>query len=359
MKQNIMVGCDLHDGTMVLRVAGANGKALGGVYSTGKKGRQEMFDALKAESKKAGGAAIYLAYEASGLGFTLYDEAVKEGIKCFVLAPSKIEKSVKQRKNKTDAKDAETLLELVKCHVLAGKKIPAIWIPDVELRDDRELMRERLELGEEAARIKTKIRSLLKRYEIKVPKETGKGWTKKTRSFLKKASDESVVLGPQGREMLRSLMRQLESLEKEIKALENGFKDLARKPRYQKPVEKLMELNGGGLLTALVFMTEMGVLERFKNRRQVGSYMGLAPSVDESGESGDRKGHITRHGSKRLRKVLCQAVWASIRHGGKEREFYDKLVEKNSNKKKIAVVASMRRLAVKMWHVGVASRKAA
>src|SRR5208282_913316 len=187
-------------------------------------GRQEMFDALKTESKMAGGAPIYLAYEASGLGFTLYDEAVKEGIQCFVLAPSKIEKSVKQRKNKTDAKDAEALLELVRCHVLAGKKMPAIWIPDAELRDDRELMRERLELGEEAARIKTKIRSLLKRYEIKLPKETGKGWSKKTESFLRKESDESVVLGPQGCEVLGSLMRQLEALEKEIKVLEKGFK---------------------------------------------------------------------------------------------------------------------------------------
>jgi hypothetical protein len=35
------------------------------------------------------------------------------------------------------------------------------------------------------------------------------------------------------------------------------------------------------------------------------------------------------------------------------------LVEKNPKKKKIAVVASMRRLAVKMWHVGVESRKTA
>ena len=359
MKQDIMAGCDLHDGTMVLRVLGAGGKVLGGVYATGKKGREQMFKGLKEESKKAGEAPIYMAYEASGLGFTLYDEAVKEGIKCFVLAPSKIEKSVKQRKNKTDAKDAEVLLELMKCHVLAGKKIPSIWIPDAELRDDRELVRERLELGAEAARVKTRIRSLLKRYEIKLPEETGKGWTKKAKSFLKKASEESGILGPKVREVLQSLMRQLEALEKEIQKLEKGFKELAEKPRYQKPVEKLMELKGVGLLTALVFMTEMGELERFKNRRQVGSYVGLVPSVNESGESGDRKGHITRHGSGRLRKVLCQAVWSSIRRPGKERDQYEKLVQKNPKKKKIAVVAAMRRLAVRMWHVGVESRKAA
>jgi transposase len=359
MQQGIMVGCDLHDGTMVLRVLGAGKKVLGGVYVTGPNGRQQMFEALKKESRKAGGVPIYLVYEASGLGFTLHDEAVKAGIQCFVLAPSKIEKSVKQRKNKTDAKDAEALLELVKCHVLAGKEMPVIWIPGMELRDDRERVRERLELGAEAARVKARIRSLLKRYELKVPEEAGKGWTKKAKAFLGKESQESTILGPGARAVLESLLRQMEVLEKEAEELEKGFEDLAQKPQYQKPAEKLMELKGVGLLTALVFLTEMGELSRFKNRRQVGSYVGLAPSVDESGESGDRKGHITRHGSARLRKVLCQAVWSSIRHRGKERDFYEKLVEKNPRKKKIAVVAAMRRLAVKMWHVGVEAKRAA
>lgn len=359
MQQGIMAGCDLHDGSMVVRVLGAGGKALGGQYPTGAKGREQLFKALKGESEKAGGVPIFLAYEASGLGFTLYDEATKSGIRCFVLAPSKIEKSVKQRKNKTDAKDAQKLLEIVKGHLLAGQEMPDIWIPDVGLRDDRELVRERLEKGDEAARVKTRIRSLLKRYELKVPAEAGKGWTKKAKEFIQKQSERSRVLGAGARRALQSLMRQLEMLEKEIRELEKGFKDLVEKPRYQKPAEKLMGMDGVGVLTALVFLTEMGDLERFKNRRQVGSYVGLVPSVNESGESGDRKGHITRHGSARLRKVLCQAVWSSIRKRGPAREFYERLVEKNPKKKKIAVVAGMRRLAVRMWHVGLKARKAA
>jgi len=354
-----MVGCDLHAETMVLKVLGADGKKRTEIYPTGPSGRRQMFKALKEEAQKAGGLPIYLAYEASGLGFKLYDEATEEGVKCFVLAPTKIEKSVQQRKNKTDERDAEQLLEIIQCHIWAGKKIPSIWIPDQELRDDRELVRARLELGEESARVRVKIRSLLRRYEVKAPAKAGKGWTKGLKSFLGEQSKKSKKLGPQGRKVLQSLIRQLSALEDETEILEVGLGELAEKARYGKPAKKLTELNGVGLLTALVFVTEMGDMGRFRNRRQVGSYLGLAPSVYESGSSGERKGHITRHGSPRLRKVLCQAVWAEVRARGRERDVYEKIAEKNPRHKKIAVVALMRRLAVRMWHVGLEAQKKA
>jgi transposase len=111
-------------------------------------------------------------------------------------------------------------------------------------------------------------------------------------------------------------------------------------------------LKGVGTLTAMVFLTEMGDLSRFSNRRQVGAYLGLAPSSAESGESNDRKGHITHHGNARVRKALCQATWSRVRSDGAEREVYDRIVKKNPKHKKIAVVAVMRRLAVRLWHIG-------
>ena len=50
--------------------------------------------------------------------------------------------------------------------------------------------------------------------------------------------------------------------------------------------------------------------------------------------------------------MLCQATWARVRYGREEGEAYHRIVAKNPKKKKIAVVASMRRLAVRMWHRG-------
>jgi len=105
-------------------------------------------------------------------------------------------------------------------------------------------------------------------------------------------------------------------------------------------------------LTAIVFLTELGDLSRFANRRQIAAYLGLAPSSNESGERSDRKGHITHQGSSRVRKVLCQATWARVRYHEEEKIIYERIKAKNPKKKKIAVVASMRRLAVRMWHLG-------
>ena len=53
-----------------------------------------------------------------------------------------------------------------------------------------------------------------------------------------------------------------------------------------------------------------------------------------------------------MRKVLCQATWTRVRYNEQEKIIYERIKTKNPKKKKIAVVASMRRLAIRMWHLG-------
>ncbi len=104
------------------------------------------------------------------------------------------------------------------------------------------------------------------------------------------------------------------------------------------------------MLTAMVFLTEMGDMDRFANRREVGAYLGLTPSANESGESSDRKGHITKHGSPRVRGVLCQAAWIWVRLDPARTGFCHRIIARNPNCKKKALVAAMRRLGILMWH---------
>ena len=100
-------------------------------------------------------------------------------------------------------------------------------------------------------------------------------------------------------------------------------------------------------------LTEMGDCLRFCNRRKVGSYLGLAPTAHESGVASDRKGHITHQGPAVVRKMLCQAVWCRNRCDAEAKSRYDRIVKRNPKHKKIAVVAMMRQLAVKLWHRAV------
>ncbi len=52
-----------------------------------------------------------------------------------------------------------------------------------------------------------------------------------------------------------------------------------------------------------------------------------------------------------MRMVLCQATWVRVAYDEQEARVYQRIVKKNPKHKKIAIVASMRRLEVLMWHI--------
>ena len=359
MEKFTMTGCDLHDKSMLLKIASGQEPPAKRSYENNADGWRAMLAELKKRAAQAGSTKIVFAYEASGLGFGLCDFLAENGITCHVLAPSKIERSPKHRKAKTDERDAERVLEILRGHYLAGNKLPAVWVPDKQTRDDREVVRARLDAQEKCTAVKAQIRTLLKRNGIVKPEDCGKGWTDPFRAWLKKLSSCNKPLALGARTNLASLLRQLESLEAEVVALEESVAKLAKKPRYSASVKKLRKLKAIGVFSAMVFLVEMGDLNRFSNRKQVGAFLGLVPTSNESGETDDRKGHITHQGPARVRYILCQMVWNRKRCDSGEKAVYERIVAKNPKHKKIAVVAAMRRLAVKMWHVACPAKKVA
>jgi transposase len=359
MGKCILVGCDLHDKTLVLKVGVGRGQVKGRTFANGAAERVEMIAWLKQWAAELGGASVYFVYEASGQGFGLYDELTASGIRCFVVPPTHVARSSKDKKTKTDPKDAKRLLELLRGHVLAGNDMPQVWVPDRQTRDDREVVRARGDVADKIGGVKRQIRTLLKRTGIAQPEGLGVSWTKRYRAWLAWLC-EACNGQPFGvRTGLGTLVRQLTALESERSTLDEAVKRVSQGPRYAKPVEALCRKRGVGLLTAMTFLTEMGDLSRFHNRRQVGAFLGLVPSSNESGDAGDRKGHITRQGPSRVRKALCQAVHAYLRGSRRERAFYERLVERNPKRKQKAVVACMRRLGIRLWHIGRAAQQEA
>lgn len=348
MVKNIMVGCDLHDKSMLLKIAVNRGKPTVENWATDPESVLLMIQRLRNRASRFDRARVLFAYEACGFGFRLHDELTEAGIECYVLAPSKMRKSAKHRKRKTDERDAQLILDILKAHVLAGVPMPSVWIPDAQTRDDRELVRRRLAIAEDAAASMVRIRWLLKGHGIKLAPASA--WTDPYWQWLERLASTRLPAGAGA--ALGSLMRQVQWLWSERDRLDEQVFALARSERYAPVVAALCRHKGVGTLTAMVFLTEMGDLSRFANRRQVGSFLGLVPSCYETGESDDRKGHITCQGPARVRKVLCQAVWSRLRCDGHERQAYDAIVSRNPKHKKKAVVARMRTLAVVLWHTG-------
>lgn len=305
MTQITIVGCDLHDRSMLIQTAAGKNDPELKKFGNDTEGRTAMIEYLVQFAQGTSSSRIVFVYEASGQGFGLYDLLTDQGIECFVLSPTHLPQSAKSKKNKTDPKDAMRLLELARAHVLAGNPLPTVWTPPQRVRDDRELIRARLETQESRTRVKLKIFSMLKRYGVQVV-----------------------------------------AFEKHIRAL-------SQTDRYQVACEYLRGLSGVGLLTAMTYLTEMGDLTRFSNRREVAAYLGLSPSSFESGESSNRKGHITRQGPGRVRKVLCQAAWAAVRRDAAIRSKWERIKGGKQGRGKIAIVAIMRHLGIVMWHMAL------
>ena len=352
MSQVIMIGCDLHDRSMLLRYAVGKGEPQQLSFDNDARGRSLMIGRLKRLAEKYQASRIVFAYEASGLGFGLSDLLLVEGIECHVLSPSLLPKTPKGAKLKTDAKDAQMLLEQVRGYVLAGNPLPVVWTPPQRLRDDRELVRARIDAGDETTRIKLKILSAMKRRGIVKPTWYTSRWSKRFVAWLRQ--DVVAQLDATVAAVFERLIERYELYQREQVKLDKAIRNLSQESRYKVAHEALRKIPGVGLLVAMTFLCEMGDLTRFHNRREVGAYLGLCPSSYESGEANNRKGRITRQGPSRLRKMLCQAAWVSVRDSKTAQEDYHRIKQGQSKRTKKALVALMRKLGVKMWHRALA-----
>jgi len=339
MKQVTYVGLDVHKKSITAVFGPVRTKSESMKVSNEPKGWNRLAERLKSFEVQA-------VYEASSCGFEVYDELTAREWNVVVVAPSLMAKSAKEKKNKTDEKDAIELRSRLVAARVAGATLPTVWIPPVELREDRELVRRRLGLGESVCRVKTRILSLLQIHKVHDPEKST--WTKAHLKWLGSLCGAKGKLGAPVKRALESLLRELGFLLEEEKRLEKELEVLAGEPRHQVQVEELRKVKGVGMLTAMTFLTELGDVRRFGNRRQLANYLGLTPSSYESGEATDRKGHITRQGPPRIRKVLNQAAWSHVRWHPETKKQFGNLAKRRGVKK--AIVAVMRKLGIELWH---------
>jgi len=304
----------------------------------------EGFSALV---KAVGTKDVWGVYEASSCGFEAYDRLREAGWKVSIVAPTHIAKSAQSRKRKTDLRDALRLREVLMSHAELGTEMAQVWIPSRELQEQREVVRRRLKLGEVSCRVKNGILSLLRMHRMKRPSGMKGAWTRKHLAWLKELAEGSI-LGAHVRLVLGSQLRELDFVQREIDVVQKAVEALAEEQPYRAAVENMTRVPGVGVLTALTFLVELGDVRRFDNRRQVGSYLGLVPASYESGEASDRKGHITRLGPPRVRKVLNQAAWQLVRLDARWREGYQAIAARGGPKN--AIVAVMRKLGIELWN---------
>lgn len=114
--------------------------------------------------------------------------------------------------------------------------------------------------------------------------------------------------------------------------------------------EKLLEIKGVGMLTAVSFMAEVGDLKRFRSPKQIQKLAGYAIYETSSGKHKGKSG-ISKRGRKRLRHALFQVIMPMIRSNKEFRELHQYYTTrvKNALKGKQSVVALACKLIRVFW----------
>ena len=102
-------------------------------------------------------------------------------------------------------------------------------------------------------------------------------------------------------------------MQEQIREIERE-RDLAPTPcqATERKRHQLLRLNGIGVAIAPIVAREV-YYRQFANRRQVASFIGLAPSACDSGESRRNQG-ISKAGNSFVRAIMIQTAWMWLEH---------------------------------------------
>src|SRR4029079_14508114 len=114
-------------------------------------------------------------------------------------------------------------------------------------------------------------------------------------------------------------------------------------------VTRLMTIPGIDMVVALGVLAAIGPIERFATPDKLVAYLGLNPSVHQSGEGRPRHGRITKQGRTHARTMLVEAACQAVRGPGPLRAFFQRVSGRRGPH--VAAVAVARKLAVIIWHL--------
>ena len=219
--------------------------------------------------------------------------------------------------------------------------VPAIWLPDPEVRSERELARFRLHLVKHKSALKNRIHSTLINFG--------------------RACPVTDLFGVEGRKLLERMevpepwrgnvtaaVELIDDLEDQIESVNRRLKESHADHPY---VPLLMSVPGIGWVLAFTIAAEIGEIERFSSPAKLTGYTGLCPRVNQSGDK-DRRGPLTKHGPTYLRWALLEATMHALKHPAYS-ERYQRTKKRLGKQRgaKVAQVDIARRLSHAIWHM--------
>jgi transposase len=286
------------------------------------------------------GCTVAVIYEAGFGGFWLHDALEADGIRCEVTPPTKVtqEKVCRVKNDKVDARRLAKILE--------SDDYKSCFVPDLELRQDRQVSRTLVAIQKDLIRIQGRIRQFFNWHHL----EHLIGQQQWRATHVRLLRD--IQLPEPLRMSLDIYLQLLETLLGYRRVLRKRLQQLSRKQRYRQTYDYYKSAPGIGWLTSIRLVLEFGEdMSRFGTGRKFSSFLGLTGSEHSTGEQ-VRMGHITGQGNRVVRGWLVESAWTAYKRDPVLLKKFQRVFNNTKSKKK-AIVAVARKLAVRLWHLAV------
>lgn len=278
-------------------------------------------------------ANYLLGYEAGFCGFWIQRSFASRGITCKVVHAADVPTSNKESLRKTDKVDSKKIAKGLK-----NGDLNFVYVPQIEQELDRQLLRSREQLIKDSTRIKNRIKSILKLHGIEQPSTDKAGsWGKTFIKWLQQIDFKSTS----GQLAMHTQIDELNFLQEKKKKIDLAIKELSQTPSYNTNVKLLQSIPSVGLLTAMILLTEIGDINRFKRLDELCSYCGIVPNCHSSGDA-EKTGGLSRRGNSTIKKVLIECAWIVIKKDPALLLYYkQQIVHMKSQKAIIKVVRKL------------------
>lgn len=265
-------------------------------------------------------------------------ELLKDEVDNFYLLHAKKLKSIVESQSKCDNNDADEIARLT--HI---GYIPKAYIASAPTRQLRRLLRTRINVSLEIARIKNRIHSIVNAntFYCQRPKNFKDLFCKRGLGYLKK-----IPFSRQEKFLIAGLLQEMQSLEKLKVKFNEYIASIDFHPGDLKYLETAPAMKGK--LLKYIVLAEIDNIDRFKNSRSLIAYAGLIPKDRSSGDK-VRKGHLRTECNKFLKWAMIEAVVPAILSDPGLKQTYKAVKERlNSSAAKLTVA---RALLSSIYHV--------
>jgi|307.fasta_scaffold37286_1 transposase len=291
-------------------------------------------------------------YEAGYDGFWLHRLLEAHGVRNHVLDPASLLVNRRARRAKTDRIDVERMLRALGRYLRGeADACSVVRVPSVEQEDARRLHRERHRLIRERVQHVNRIKGLCATqgiYDYEPLRSDRKAQLEGLRT-----GDGRTLPARLKAEIIRELHR-LELVLKMVAQIEAERDAIVTQAAPQHlnagKIKALANLKSIGPEFATTLVGEV-FYRSFDNRRQVGSYPGLAPSPFSSGAI-DRDQGISKAGNPKARSTAIELAWMWLRYqpdSTLSMWFRQRVGDHKGRVRRIAIVALARKLLVALW----------